>query len=37
MFGYGPGEMNGKPTSILNAGTEEEKKETARIIMAEIN
>jgi PAS domain S-box-containing protein len=37
MFGYGPGEMNGKHGSILNAGTDEEKEETARIIMAEIN
>jgi PAS domain S-box-containing protein len=37
MFGYEPEEMNGKPGSILNAGTEEEKELTAQTILAEIN
>jgi len=32
MFAYGPGEIIGKPTDILNAGTGAQKHETARRI-----
>ena len=36
LFGYGPGEMTGKPVAIINAATKKSPEETANEIMSDL-
>jgi PAS domain S-box-containing protein len=36
LFGYGPGEMTGKPVAIVNAATKKSPEETANEIMSDL-